>query len=216
MLARVARRAETFVAMRQARFFGSSHHHDDHHNDHHDDHHDDHHAKKHYYNVHKQVSPPMGRVQYTSLRILNDIPHNDPSNPDQDFNEKASRTPMSSKMDPRRHIYQHHAYQSFDDHFFVGDFPDADIIAEREPNRQYKEAAVRLAVEFLRQTKPDLELNFEDFQEVQGTSWQIHGIEDIDDIKFRLWDLFADNIIVKENKFRPRIEQRFRKEAARR
>lgn len=211
MLSRATRQLQIAVhTSRLARAFGSSHH------DHHDEHHDDGHHPV-YYNVHKHQSNSLGRNRMVNLRILNDITHNDPSHPEHDFVAKRGASYMATKMDPRRHIYMHHnPIQNYDDHFFVGDFPTPDLVAEREPSRAYREQAVQLAQGFLAKARPQLKVSFEDWEEARGTSWQLHGIQDIDILKFEIWDHLSDNIIVKENKFRPRIEQRLRREAVRR
>jgi murein L,D-transpeptidase YafK len=109
----------------------------------------------------------------------------------------------------------HQMQMQYDDHFFIGDFPNPDVLAEREPSRLYKEHAVDLTVKFLQKHNKEFSLQCDNWDELKGTSWQVHGIDNINELKFAIFDHLADSIVVKESKFRPRIEQRIRKSAAR-
>ena len=123
---------------------------------------------------------------------------------------------VASKYNPKRHMYMHHtAQQQFDSFYAVGEFPEADIIAEKQPNKEYLVQAVDHAFRFLAKRVPGFQLTLGDWQDSRHTSWQLHDIENIDEIKFEIFDYLADTLIIKESKFRPRVEQRLRKAAAR-
>lgn len=129
--------------------------------------------------------------------------------------EKRSRFFLGTKLNPTRHIYMHTVQWQYDDHFFIGDFPNPDIIAEKEPSIAYKEQAVSLVIGYLQKNVQGFSLETTEWEELKGTSWQLHGIDNINELKFQLFDFLADNLVIKESKFRPRVEQRLRKSAAR-
>jgi hypothetical protein len=193
---------------------------DDHHHDGHHDHHDhhDHELKTgpHWAEKVKHVPSYLGRRTWISASVGDGIPHSDPANPGYDVMEKRSRSFVGTKLNPQRHFYVNRQYQQqYDDHYFIGDFPEADIIAQSQPSSVYTEQAVRAAFKYLSQKIPGFNLKAEDWEELKGTSWQLHGIDNINTLKYEILDYLADNIVVKESKFRPKVEQRLRKSMAR-
>lgn len=109
----------------------------------------------------------------------------------------------------------HTAQQQFDSFYAVGEFPEADIVAEKQPNKEYLVQAVDQAFKFLAKRVPGFQLTVADWQDARHTSWQLYDIDNIDEIKYEIFDHLADTLIIKENKYRPRVEQRMRKAAAR-
>lgn len=156
-----------------------------------------------------------GRNPAPNLTAQPDIPHDDPADPGYDITAKRKNHLVGTKLTPTRHTYMHQYQLQYDDKFFIGDFPNPDILAEKEPSRVYKEHAVYLTMQFLKDNVKGFELLSQNWDELKSTSWQLHGIDNINDLKFELFDYLADNIIVKESKYRPRVEQRLRKSVAR-
>jgi hypothetical protein len=74
---------------------------------------------------------------------------------------------------------------------------------------------VSLVIGYLQKNVQGFSLETTEWEELKGTSWQLHGIGNINELKFQLFDFLADNLVIKESKFRPRVEQRLRKSAAR-
>lgn len=223
MLSRTTRQlVSRMFAPSQFRAFASkSSDHKDHHDEgksrlqgHHDGHHEHHEHQGHFTPV-TFTRSHSGRNPAPNISVQPDIPHGNPADPGFDVVEKRSRTPFGTKMNPQRHVYMHQMQMQYDDHFFIGDFPNPDIVAEKEPSKLYKEQAVSLVVDYLQKHHNGFNLQATNWDELKGTSWQVHGVDNINDLKFALFDFLADHIIVKENKFRPRIEQRIRKSAAR-
>lgn len=156
-----------------------------------------------------------GRNPAPNISVQPNIPHGDPADPGFNPTEKRKSALFGTKMNPQRHTYMHQFQTQYDDHNFVGDFPTPDFVAEREPAQIYKEQAVGLAIGYLQKHVQGFSLQATNWDELKETSWQLHGLENINEVKFALFDYLAENLIVKENKFRPRIEQRIRKSAAR-
>lgn len=229
MLSRTTRQlVRTLYSPAQLRAFASkkdsgkdshdSHHPAEHHEeDHHDSHHDHHETHEHqgYFHPIKFTPSHNGRVPAPNITVTPDIPHGNPSDPGFDVIEKRKRVMFGTKLNPQRHIYMHNLQMQYDDHFTIGDFPNPDIIAEKEPSKIYKEQAVDLTVKYLMKNVKEFSIQATNWDELKSTSWQVHGIENINELKFAIFDHLADNIIVKENKFRPKIEQRIRKSIAR-
>lgn len=183
--------------------------------DHHDAEHGHHQEHRGYVVPIKFVHSYLGRNSAPNLTPQPDIPHDNPADPGYDVTAKRKNSLIGTKLNPTRHTYMHQLQLQYDDKNFIGDFPSPDIIGEREPSKIYKEQAVQLTIQYLSNRVKGFDLQTQDWNELKSTSWQLHGVDNINDIKFEIFDYLGDNIVVKESKYRPRIEQRLRKSVAR-
>lgn len=119
---------------------------------------------------------------------------------------------VGSRKNPQKHMYMHHQpQQQYDDNWAVGEFPVPDRVANKVFSNAYKFEAASLIFDSLSKTESSFVLNGSDFKEVEHQSWQLQGVNNIDDLKFSLLDKLAESIVVKESKYRPKVEQRIRR-----
>lgn len=120
-----------------------------------------------------------------------------------------------TKLNPNKHVYMNHQFQkSHDDYYVLGEYPTPEILAEKIPAATYQHQAVDIAFNFFSGLSGEFNLDADNFKDVQHHSWQVHGV-DIDAYKYQLLSKLARGIVIRENKNRPKIEQRLRDQFSR-
>lgn len=111
-----------------------------------------------------------------------------------------------TKLNPNKHIYMHHQFQkSHDDYYVLGEYPTPEILAQKIASKAYEIKAIDVSFKHLQTIIPGFSLTKKDFENVKNHSWQVYGV-DIDAYKYQVLSKLAQEIVVKENKNRPKIE----------